>query len=219
MLGENKYIQARENMVKGQLVSRGIKNPKVIQAFKSVPRHKFVEEALWVQAYQDGSLPIGKGQTVSQPYTVALMIEALDLPPNAKVLEIGTGTGYQASILSRVAKEVYSIERIPSLITTARRIIGNLGYRNIELRVGDGTLGWAEHAPYDGIIVAAGSPGVPQELVNQLTENGRLIIPIGNQDSQALKLIYKENGKVVVSDLGNCRFVKLVGEYGWGKNC
>jgi len=182
---------------------------------KKVPRHLFVEEALQSQAYSDHPLPIGEKQTISQPYMVALMTEALQLKGNEKVLEIGAGSGYQSAILAELAERVFSIERIRALAIKARQLLYELGYINIEIKIFDGTYGWAEEAPFDGIIVTAGAPDIPQPLVDQLVMDGRLVIPVGDAYVQDLIRVTKTKGEMKKEDLGGCRFVKLIGKYGW----
>ncbi len=209
------YQKARERMVRTQIASRGIKDPRVLAAMLKVPRHLFVEEALKDQAYGDYPLPIGEGQTISQPYIVALMTEALELKGPEKVLEVGTGSGYQAAILAELAKWVYSIERYPSLAERAKRILERLGYRNVIIKVGDGTKGWPEVAPFDAIIVTAAGPKIPEPLLEQLAEGGRLVMPVGDEWSQFLIKVTKKGGKFLKENLGAVRFVKLVGEYGF----
>jgi protein-L-isoaspartate(D-aspartate) O-methyltransferase len=208
---------ARERMVQTQLVSRGISDPKVLYAMGKVPRHLFVEEALQNQAYGDFPLPIGDQQTISQPYIVAFMTEALELTGVEKVLEIGTGCGYQAAILAELAPSVYSIERIHTLASRARRTLESLRYFNVNIKVGDGTLGWPEEAPFDAIIVTAASPGIPRPLLDQLAMGGRLVIPVGDRDSQTLDLVHKTPEGLQHDYRGGCRFVKLIGSYGWEK--
>ncbi len=207
--------QARARMVQTQLLARGIRNPRVLAAMGKVPRHLFVEEALQGQAYGDFPLPIGEQQTISQPYIVALMTEALELAGTEKVLEIGTGSGYQAAILAELADRVFSIERLATLATRARKILVELRYFNVQIKVADGTLGWPDEAPFDAIIVTAGSPGVPRPLVDQLAEGGRLVIPVGNEYSQNLTRVTKTAQGLDYDYYGGCRFVRLVGSYGW----
>ncbi len=208
-------VLARQTMVNEQLMARGIKDPRVIGAFLEVPRHKFVEEYLKYKAYDDYPLSIGFGQTISQPYMVALMTQALMPQPNHKILEIGTGSGYQAAILSRLCRTVHSIERISALASRARKTHDALGYFNIYIRIGDGTLGLAKEAPFDGIVVTAGAPHVPEALIAQLAEGGSLIIPVGDQSLQDLKRITRTKEGVKEESLGGCRFVKLIGKNGW----
>lgn len=202
-------------MVEEQLVSRGIKDQRVLSAFLEVPRHKFVEEYLKYKAYDDYPLSIGYGQTISQPYMVALMTEALAPSPQDKILEIGTGSGYQAAILSRLCSTVYSIERVSALASRARKTLDELGYFNIHTRIGDGTFGLPQDAPYDGIIVTAGAPHVPEALIGQLKEDGRLVIPVGDQSIQDLKRITRTKDGIREESLGGCRFVRLIGKNGW----
>jgi protein-L-isoaspartate(D-aspartate) O-methyltransferase len=209
------FPKARLRMVEEQIIGRGIRDPKVIAAMKKVPRHLFVEEALQSQAYSDHPLPIGEKQTISQPYMVALMTEALKLEGREKVLEIGTGSGYQTAILSELAAKVFSIERIRSLTIKARKLIYELGYLNAEIRFSDGTTGWEEESPFDAITVTAGAPNIPQPFIDQLTMGGRLVIPVGDAYSQDLFRITKTEEGIKKEDLGGCRFVKLVGKYGW----
>ena len=209
------YRLAREKMVKTQLISRGIKDWRVLSVMGKVQRDRFVEEALVGEAYNDHPLPIGHGQTISQPYMVALMTEALGLEGNEKVLEIGTGSGYQTAILAELADKIYTVERIRSLMVRARGILADLNYNNILFKAFDGTLGWKEFEPYDAIIVTAGSPRLPQPLLDQLAEGGRLVIPTGNKFSQELMKVTKKKGTYTQKNLGGCRFVDLVGIHGW----
>ncbi|AEH45017.1 protein-L-isoaspartate O-methyltransferase [Thermodesulfatator indicus DSM 15286] len=209
------YQKARERMVQTQIAARGIKDPRVLAAMLKVPRHLFVEEALKDQAYGDYPLPIGEGQTISQPYIVALMTEALELKGPEKVLEIGTGSGYQAAILAELARWVYSIERYPSLARRAKKILESLGYNNVIIKVGDGTKGWPEAAPFDAIIVTAAGPKIPEPLIEQLKDGGRLVMPVGDEWSQYLIKVTKKGDQLIKENLGAVRFVKLVGEYGF----
>ncbi|MFQ5802609.1 MAG: protein-L-isoaspartate(D-aspartate) O-methyltransferase [Candidatus Methylomirabilales bacterium] len=202
-------------MVREQLVDRGIKDPRVLQAVVKVPRHLFVESALAERAYEDDPLPISERQTISQPYMVALMTEALELKGEERVLEVGTGSGYQTAILAELCLNVFSIEKIGTLAVQARAILDELNYFNVAIHVGDGTLGWSEHAPYDAILVTAGSPELPQPLINQLSWGGRFVIPIGNEQSQILKRFRHTASGLEEEVLGDCRFVKLLGRYGW----
>ena len=213
-----KYDRLRQEMVEKQIEARGISDVRVLDAMRQVPRHLFVSEALMDQAYSDFPLPIGEQQTISQPYIVAEMTQALQLSPEDRVLEIGTGSGYQAAILSKIVYRVYSIERIHSLYVRTRKLFDRLGYHNIVTRYSDGTTGWKDMGPFDAIIVTAGSPEIPAVLVNQLTIGGRMVIPVGSQHSQDLiKLVRDQNG-IHQTNLGGCRFVKLVGEHGWRPN-
>lgn len=212
----NEYTGKRQQMVQQQLIDRGIRDNRLIEAFKRVSRHLFLDEALWPQAYEDHPLPIGEKQTISQPYIVALMTESLQLTGKERVLEIGTGSGYQTAILAELAEEVYSIERIPALAKRARKVLDNLKYSNIIIRIGDGTNGLKEYGPYHGIITTAAAPDAPDPLLQQLDLGGRLIIPIGDEYAQDLKLYVKEAEDTYREEsLGGCRFVKLIGEHGW----
>lgn len=207
---------ARKRMVETQIVSRGVKDRRLLEAMLKVPRHVFVEEAMAAQAYSDTPLPIGEKQTISQPYMVALMTELLELTGKEKVLEIGTGSGYQAAILATMADRVYTVERIRPLALKARKALDSLGLLNVNIKISDGTVGWEEEAPFDAIIVTAGAPEVPEKLVEQLAPGGRLVIPVGNQFEQVLVRITKqEDGSLVRENVTGCRFVKLVGKYGW----
>jgi protein-L-isoaspartate(D-aspartate) O-methyltransferase len=211
-----KFDRQREEMVKRQIETRGISDQRVLAAMRKVPRHLFVSEALRDQAYGDFPLPIGDQQTISQPYIVAEMTQALALSEGDRVLEIGTGSGYQAAILAEISYRVYTIERIHSLLIKARRLFDKLHYHNIITRFGDGSVGWLEESPFDAIIVTAGAPRIPHSLIAQLAENGRLVVPVGDRHSQELVKIVKDQNGVHRSNLGGCRFVKLVGENGWG---
>lgn len=209
------FERARARMVEEQLVSRGISDPLVLAAMARVERHCFVDEALQVRAYEDKPLPIGARQTISQPFMVGLMTQALELRGTERVLEIGTGCGYQTAVLAELAATVFSIERISTLAAAARQLLDRLGYYNVVIRVGDGTLGWAEDAPFDAIMVSAGTPQVPRPLVAQLCSGGRLVFPIGEEELQTLVRIRKEETGLREEYFGDCRFVKLVGRYGW----
>ncbi|GLI35167.1 protein-L-isoaspartate O-methyltransferase [Desulforhabdus amnigena] len=209
------FQKARDRMVELQLASRGIRDPRVLEAMGKVPRHQFVDEALQDQAYNDYPLPIGEKQTISQPYIVALMTETLELKGNEKVLEIGTGSGYQAAILAELADRVFTIERNPSLAYRANQILKKLGYKNIVTRVSDGTLGWPDEAPFDGILVTAGTPKIPQPLIDQLAMNGRLVVPVGDHLSQELVLVERTREGIRKTNLGGVRFVDLIGKWAW----
>ncbi|MFQ5542762.1 MAG: protein-L-isoaspartate(D-aspartate) O-methyltransferase [Nitrospiria bacterium] len=202
-------------MIKDQLVSRGIRDHRVLEVMGKVPRHLFVEEALQYQAYGDHPLPIGKKQTISQPYMVALMTEALELHGTEKILEIGTGSGYQTAILAELADQVFSIERVQPFVERAQNILKGLNYLNVTVQHSDGTTGWREQAPFDRILVAAGSPEIPHVLIEQLKPGGRLVIPIGGRSSQTLQLIVKERYGFLEKSLTACAFVPLVGALGW----
>ena len=202
-------------MVEEQLISRGLHDQKTLEAMATVPRHLFVEDAMQARAYGDHPLPIGNGQTISQPYIVALMTQALELQGHERVLEIGTGSGYQAAILSRICDRVYTIERIDSLLGKARRIFDRLHYHNIVSRIDDGTIGWPDEAPFDAILVTAGGPKIPEPLVEQLSDPGRLIIPVGDQQVQELQLLTKKDGEISNRTIEQVRFVNLIGTHGW----
>ena len=202
-------------MVQDHLVARGITDPRAVEAMRKVPRHLFVESALADRAYDDGPLPIGDKQTISQPYIVALMSQAAELKGSEKVLEIGTGSGYQTAVLAELAANVFSVEKIRSLAARARALLDELGYYNVAIHVGDGTLGWFEHAPYAAVLVTAGSPSVPQPLIDQLAVGGRLIIPLGDEEGQVLKRITRTESRLLEEELTECRFIKLWGKYGW----
>ncbi len=210
-----RFESARRRIIEEQLIPRGLKDQGVLLAMRKVPRHLFVEEAFQEQAYGDHALPIGKRQTISQPYMVALMTEALALTGNEKVLEIGTGSGYQTAVLAELAARVYSIERIEIFINKVLQILGQLHYSNITIQHADGTVGWKDEAPFDAILVAAGAPNVPSPLVDQLKVGGRLVIPIGDRTSQVLKRIVKKKDGTSETSLTSCAFVPLVGAVGW----
>jgi protein-L-isoaspartate(D-aspartate) O-methyltransferase len=214
----DRYIKQRMKMVDTQIRARGIRDPRVLKALEKVPRHLFVNEALRDQAYNDNPLPIDGGQTISQPYIVALMTEALELTGSEKVLEIGTGSGYQAAVLAELVDHVFSIDRIASLAGNARRLLESLNYYNIAIRVGDGTLGWKDEAPFNAVMVTAGAPDIPKTLVEQIAVGGRLVVPVGGRHSQVLMKLTRLSesvNDVKKEDLGGCRFVDLIGEYGW----
>jgi len=206
---------ARGRMVKEQLMPRGIKDQRVLQGMGKIPRHLFIEEALAGEAYNDHPVPIGEKQTISQPYIVALMTEALELKGDEKILEIGTGSGYQTAILAELSSKVYTIERIKSLLVTARTLLAQLGYDNILFKAFDGTLGWKEYAPFDAVIVTAGAPNLPQSLADQLADDGRMIVPVGDRYSQELIKVTRKGKSLKQKNLGGCRFVNLIGAYGW----
>ncbi len=211
------YAELRKRMVDEQLIPRGINDQRVLNAFYKVERHKFISESLGSSAYADFPVAIGEGQTISQPYIVALMTECLSLTGQEKVLEIGTGSGYQTAILAELSKDVYSIERIGSLAKKAEDTLTELGYTNIKIKLDDGTLGWPEFAPFDRIIITAASPRIPLPLTEQLKENGKLILPLGESFSQVLTLVEKKKDKLESIEVCGCVFVPLVGKYGWKK--
>jgi protein-L-isoaspartate(D-aspartate) O-methyltransferase len=209
------FVAERDRMVDEQLVARGIRSPAVLEAMTRVPRHLFVPPELAERAYADSALPIAGGQTISQPYIVALMTESLAPSRHERILEIGTGSGYQTALLAELAGEVFTIERHPELAGAARQTLTGLGYANVRFRTGDGTLGWAECAPYDGVLVAADAPALPAELGAQLRSGGRLIVPVGTLREQDLYRYWKEGDRLRPEWLTSCRFVPLVGEEGW----
>jgi protein-L-isoaspartate(D-aspartate) O-methyltransferase len=202
-------------MVERQLAQRGITDQRVLEAMRQVPRHRFVPPDMWDMAYRDTPLPIGNGQTISQPYIVAYMTQMLHLSPEDRVLEVGTGSGYQVAILSRLAKEVFTIERVASLARHAEQILQDLGYHNVQLRIGDGGYGWPEAAPYDAIIVTAAAPEVPLPLIVQLADGGHLIAPVGPAGYQDLVRLCRRGEQTQRENLVPVAFVPLVGEHGW----
>lgn len=208
-------VQLREAMVTHQLMRRGVRDERVLKAMREVPRHLFVPPPYRARAYDDMPLPIGYDQTISQPLMVGLMTEALQLHGDERVLEIGTGSGYQAAILARLARVVFTVERIPELADAARATLALLGITRVHVLVGDGTRGLPEHGPYDAIVVAAGAPKVPETLTAQLKVNGRLVIPTGDRVEQTLRRITRSHGDFHTEFLGGCKFVPLIGEQGW----
>ncbi|HUW10428.1 MAG TPA: protein-L-isoaspartate(D-aspartate) O-methyltransferase [Anaerolineae bacterium] len=211
----DRYQQLREQMVESQIARRGIVDLRVLQAMREVPRHRFVPQHLHASAYADSALPIGEGQTISQPYIVALMTAALDLGGEEQVLEIGTGSGYQAAVLSKLAKTVYTIERHTVLAQQAGAIFEELGYSNVHVRVADGTSGWPESAPFQAIMITAAAPEVPRPLIDQLADGGLLVAPVGPAGLQKLVLVRKEGDRSTTSQLAPVVFVPLIGEHGW----
>jgi protein-L-isoaspartate(D-aspartate) O-methyltransferase len=207
---------AAQRMVKLQIEKRDIRDTRVLEAMRSVPRHLFIPSGSRSLAYEDHPVPIGQGQTISQPYMVAFMTQALELRGGERVLEIGTGSGYQTAILAELCREVFSIERIPELAAAAQSALANLGYMNIRLRVGDGSEGWPEHAPFDGILVAAAAPSIPQRLRDQLADNGVMVIPVGDwRRVQEILVARRSGGTVTVERSIGCRFVPLIGTGGF----
>jgi protein-L-isoaspartate(D-aspartate) O-methyltransferase len=202
-------------MVQEQIIARGINDARVIGALRKVPRHFFVDPGIVNRAYHDSALPIGDKQTLSQPYMAARMTEALGLIGNEKVLEVGTGSGYQTALLAELCFNVFSVEKIRALSRKARTLLDRLEYQNIALHVGDGTIGWSEHASYDAIIVTAGAPSAPKPLLEQLADGGRLVIPVGDEQGQTLLRVTRTDGAFKEEQLGECKFVKLFGKYGW----
>jgi protein-L-isoaspartate(D-aspartate) O-methyltransferase len=202
-------------MVQEQIIARGVRDTRVVEALRRVPRHVFVDPGLVSRAYDDSALPIGAKQTLSQPYIAARMTEALQLSPEEKVLEIGTGSGYQTALLAELCFNVFSVEKIRALSRQARILLDRLEYHNIALHVGDGTIGWSEHAPYDAIVVTAGAPDLPKPLLEQLALGGRLVLPVGDTKNQRLLRVTRAAAGLQPEELGECRFVKLVGKYGW----
>ncbi|MBI4591476.1 MAG: protein-L-isoaspartate(D-aspartate) O-methyltransferase [Candidatus Rokubacteria bacterium] len=202
-------------MVEEQLVRRGITDARVLDAMRKIPRHLFVEEALRDRAYGDYPLPIGEGQTISQPYIVGIMTQLLRLTGSEKVLEIGTGSGYQTAVLAELARRVCSVERIPSLAARARATLEAMGYTNVWVRMADGTFGWPDEAPFDRILVSAAAPSLPQPLFHQLVEGGRMVLPVGDALSQALTVVERVGGEMLTTVDAGCVFVKLIGKYGW----
>jgi protein-L-isoaspartate(D-aspartate) O-methyltransferase len=211
------YTRAREKMVQEQIIDRGIHDPRVIEAMRKIPRHLFVPDALLGRAYGDTALPIGDGQTITQPYVAAYMTEALGLRGHERVLEVGTGSGYQAAILACLAERVYSVERIRSLLEKARKALDRVHCLNVMTKLSDGSYGWQEEAPFDAILITAGAPSIPPPLADQLKIGGTMVIPVGERNTQRLIRIRKDSQGWSEEDLMECNFVALVGEYGWAK--
>jgi protein-L-isoaspartate(D-aspartate) O-methyltransferase len=209
------FLAQRRSMVELQLRARGIRDERVLAAMLHIPRHEFVSGEYRDQVYEDHPIPIGEGQTLSQPYIVAITLEALALNPTNVVLEVGTGSGYQTALLSELARQVYSVERHASLARAAQATLARLGYINVEVLLGDGSRGLAEHAPFDAIVVSAAAPQIPPPLFEQLREGGRMVIPVGPPHAQQLQLVRKQAGLPVVTDLEGCRFVPLIGSEGY----
>ena len=209
------FEAVRLRMVEEQLRARGLRDERLLAAFQKVPRHQFVPPEALRQAYEDHPLPLGAGQTISQPYIAALMIDALQLQGHERVLEIGTGSGYQTAILAELALDVFSVERLPELLQTAATRLLSLGYLNIHLMTANGSLGWPEQSPFDAILVSAAAPEVPPPLTDQLADPGRMVVPVGPVSGQQLVEVLKRNGQVQQRTLGGCLFVPLLGRYGW----
>jgi len=209
------YDRPRKQMVEKFVIQAGIEDPLVIVAMQRVPRHLFVSPAMSHQAYQGGSLPIGYGQTISHPTTVGIMSQLMQVKGGEKILEIGTGSGYQSAVLAEMGAKVYTIERIAGLAEQTRALLEKLGYYSIAVKIGDGSIGWNEFAPYQRIIVTAGAPAIPENLLNQLAEGGRMLIPVGEGDQHYLQIIDKVDGEIVVQQENSRNFVPLVGEKGW----
>ena len=209
------YTQARERMVQDQLAARGITDARVLAVMGRVPRHAFVEDYLRDQAYEDYPLPIGENQTISQPYMIAIMAQVLQLERTERILEIGTGSGYFSAILAELGALVYSVERLKSLASHAQATLQTLGYRNVFIDVGDGSLGWPDHAPFDAVVIGSAAPCLPRPLLSQLIQGGRLVLPVGEEELQTLVKVSKEPSGLHEEYFGECRFVKLRGQYGW----
>jgi protein-L-isoaspartate(D-aspartate) O-methyltransferase len=210
------YEKARNEMVRKYVLDAGIEDEKIISAIQKIPRHLFVESAIAHKAYSGSSLPIGFGQTISHPKTVAWMTQMLELKGHEKVLEIGTGSGYQAAVLAELGVKVFTIERVPQLADRARAVLEKLGYYTIAIRKGDGTVGWTQFAPFDRIIVTAGSPVIPDVLINQLADPGKIIIPVGDKEVQKFNILVKQENKISKIQINKGSFVPLIGRKGWG---
>lgn len=217
MFKQNDFDSLREEMVNTQLITRGIFNKRILEAFRKIPRHKFVPGEYRKSAYGDFPLPIGENQTISQPYIVALMTQVLEPKENDKILEIGTGSGYQTAILASLTKEVYTVERIPFLLEQTYKVFQELYINNITMHLGDGSLGWQDHSPYDKIIVTAAAPNLSPELEQQLNEGGKIVIPISATFSQVLTVFSKHRGKLAREEICGCTFVPLIGKHGYQK--
>ena len=211
----DQFFELRKKMVEFQIRARGVSDPRLLSAMEKIPRHKFVPQNIWKNAYDDGPLPIGFGQTISQPYIVAVMTELLELTPTDRVLEIGTGSGYQAAILGTLVQEVISLERIPQVADMAESHLRECGIKNVEVIVCDGTRGYPDKAPYDAVIVTAAAPEIPETLTDQLLDGGRLVAPVGDKWFQILLKLEKKAGEIETKSCGSVRFVPLIGEFGW----
>ena len=211
-------LEERDRMVREQIEARGIREPRVLDALRRVPRHEFVPEEFLLEAYEDHPVAIGAGQTISQPYIVARMTDLAEVRPDDRVLEVGTGSGYQAAVLAEIGARVFTIERLAEHSEHARGLLESLGYDSIRYRVGDGTLGWPEEAPYDRNLVTAAGPGVPPALIDQLAEDGVLVMPVGSEHAQELVRARRRGGAIESERLGRCAFVKLIGRQGFGSS-
>lgn len=209
------FDEQRERMVETQLKARGITDERLLNAFRKVPRHRFIPREFRRDAYADYPLPLGPGQTISQPYMCALMTSALRLHGHERVLEIGTGSGYQTAMLAELALEVFSIEWLPDLLPAVRERLIQLGYHNVQLMTGNGTLGWPAHAPYDAILVSAAAPDIPDPLLDELADGGRMVLPVGSQQAQTLVAVEKHGAMIHRQDMTSCVFVPLLGAHGW----
>ncbi|HSI35188.1 MAG TPA: protein-L-isoaspartate(D-aspartate) O-methyltransferase [Tepidisphaeraceae bacterium] len=217
-MNKTKELSPLESMIRTQVIDRGVDDAHVIEAMRRIPRDKFFPRGSADNAYADQASPIGHGQTISQPYMVALMTHHLDLRPSHKVLEVGTGSGYQTALLSRLADQVYSVERVKPLLDGAFERLMDLGLRNVHFKFGDGTLGWPEQAPFDRILIAAGAPELPRKLLlSQLKEGGKAVLPVGPSDQQMLVVVTRVGDELITTDVCACRFVRLVGEEGWAE--
>tara|TARA_B110000467_G_C18270863_1_gene452258 strand:- start:567 stop:1244 length:678 start_codon:yes stop_codon:yes gene_type:complete len=212
------YAGHRQKMVERHLSERGVKNLRVLEAMSRVPRHLFVPTALQHRAYGDHALPIGENQTISQPYMVGLMSELIGISETDKVLEIGTGSGYQTAVLAELAEQVFTIERIKNIAQASQKLLDRLNYRNIVYKIFDGTNGWRDQAPFDAILITAGVQKVPPPLIDQLGDGGRLVIPIGNLENQQLTVLTKRGDQIESKLVADCKFVKLIGKFGWADN-
>jgi protein-L-isoaspartate(D-aspartate) O-methyltransferase len=212
----DRYQSQRRSLIE-KLQERGIRNLEVLRAFDLIPRHEFLPEAVWHRAYEDAPVPIGFGQTASQPSLQALYMQLLDLRPTDKVLEIGTGSGFQTALLAQLVANVYSIERVRELAVRARAVLDRLRISNVAILVGDGTIGWSRYAPYDAILVAAASPGIPDPLVEQLRVGGRMLVPVGSLEAQTLVLVTRTETGYDSEDVLDCTFVPLLGRFGWNE--
>jgi len=217
-MNKTKELSPLESMIRTQVIDRGVDDAHVIEAMRRIPRDKFLPRGSAENAYADQASPIGHGQTISQPYMVALMTHHLDLRPSHKVLEVGTGSGYQTALLSRLADQVYSVERVKPLLDGAFERLMDLGLRNVHFKFGDGTLGWPEQAPFDRILIAAGAPELPRKLLlSQLKEGGKAVLPVGPSEQQMLVVVTRVGDELITTDVCACRFVRLVGEEGWAE--